>query len=879
MIDEYFKKGFFLSVRYIYTIFIFYLVTYSFAESYDPSRFEREILVPRSRDALQLEVLKNGDIIFVEFTGSIKRWYAKHNNLVTLGKVKTYAKGEVGLLGFAVSRNFLDNGHLFALYCPEAKNDTMRVSRFTVKSDVMNLASEDILLEWAYDNEHIYHMGGAVFMDRKSHLYIGNGDNCHWMPGLPVDFRPNRKNWDALRSAGNSKDLRGKILRIKPKEEGGYTIPSGNLFSDPKLGRPEIYAMGVRNPFRMTVDDVTDTLYFGDVGPNVFPELKIKPFGYDEINAAPKAGNFGWPLFIGPNEPYPVYDFVRNKPVRTYKPQSPLNTSPNNTGLKKLPPAKPALIWYGNNQSQHFPTLGSGGRSIMAGPVYRWNPDNNSKIHLPKKFDGNLFIYEWMRNWIQTVDLNTIEPVVRPFLPDWNLRRPIDMKLGVDGALYMIEYGDRWWENKDSRISRIIYRRGNRPPIASIKVDINTGTPPLKVTFDAKGSNDPDGDLLNYFWDNGKTGPLQEITFKNTGTYEISLSVKDPSGASDSDTKTIYVGNNRPLVKFKSPAQGSFFDWGMKIDYEIEVQDAETEEIDPTLVSMQTEFRNRRYLTDEHRETTNPGLKLMRKSTCFACHISDAISAGPSYQMVANKYENNTKAPELLANKVINGGSGVWGEYPMPPHPQHSLSQARLMIGWILSLNKSAANISLRGAKGTFTAPTRPKATAFLPEGFEIRVNEGVLFLTAGYTDAGGTDTPPLRGESSIILHSRRKKAALYDVNHGMQYVEHADGEKGIIGHFENGDFIIFKELNLKKIRNITVRAGGLTEGEGYFEIRQGSRTGKLLSSIKVRPVSSGQFNEISGKLQDTNAIVDVCIVARTTEDDILGLNWVEFQK
>ena len=81
--------------------------------------------------------------------------------------------------------------------------------------------------------------------------------------------------------------------------------------------------MGVRNPFRMTVDDVTGTLYFGDVGPNVFPELKITPFGYDEINAAPKAGNFGWPLFIGPNEPYPVYDFERNKPVRTYKPGNP----------------------------------------------------------------------------------------------------------------------------------------------------------------------------------------------------------------------------------------------------------------------------------------------------------------------------------------------------------------------------------------------------------------------------------------------------------------------------------------------------------------------------------------------------------------------------
>ena len=163
------------------------------------------------------------------------------------------------------------------------------------------------------------------------------------------------KSWDAMRSAGNSQDLRGKILRIQPKEEGGYAIPRGNLFTNPKTGRPEIYAMGVRNPFRMTVDDSTGILYFVDVGPNVFPELNIKPLGYDEINAAPKAANFGWPLFIGPNEPYPVYDFENNKVVATYKPEAPVNHSPNNTGIKKLPAAQPALIWYGNLKSKHFP--------------------------------------------------------------------------------------------------------------------------------------------------------------------------------------------------------------------------------------------------------------------------------------------------------------------------------------------------------------------------------------------------------------------------------------------------------------------------------------------------------------------------------------------
>ena len=89
----------------------------------------------------------------------------------------------------------------------------------------MTAESELELLSWPYDTEHVFHMGGAMWMDGKGDLYIGNGDNCHYDPGLPQDMRPDRKNWDAFRSAANSRDLRGKVLRIHPKPEGGYSIP------------------------------------------------------------------------------------------------------------------------------------------------------------------------------------------------------------------------------------------------------------------------------------------------------------------------------------------------------------------------------------------------------------------------------------------------------------------------------------------------------------------------------------------------------------------------------------------------------------------------------------------------------------------------------
>ncbi|MEQ1832029.1 MAG: PQQ-dependent sugar dehydrogenase [Candidatus Eisenbacteria bacterium] len=247
----------------------------SAAERFDPGRFEKEILVPASRDAIQMEVLPGGDIVFAEFWGAVKRWDSKSGEVSALGQVPAHSKGEVGLLGMAVARDFATSGHIYVVFCPAAAQGTMRVSRFTVADGKMAAESERTLLKWPYDTEHVFHMGGAMCMDAKGNLYIGNGDNCHWNPGLPVDTRPDRKNWDAFRSAANSRDLRGKILRIHPEPDGTYSNPKGNLFPGGRDGAPEIFGMGIRNPFRMSFDDETGTLYFGDgtywAGSRVFP--------------------------------------------------------------------------------------------------------------------------------------------------------------------------------------------------------------------------------------------------------------------------------------------------------------------------------------------------------------------------------------------------------------------------------------------------------------------------------------------------------------------------------------------------------------------------------------------------------------------------------
>lgn len=88
--------------------------------------------------------------------------------------------------------------------------------------------------------------------------------------------------------------------------------------------------------------------------------------------------------------------------------------------------------------------------------------------------------------------------------------------------------------------------------------------------------------------------------------------------------------------------------------------------------------------------TQNPayaaGLELVAKSNCPTCHKTDEASTGPSFKSIANKYPNTAETYESLSLKVIKGGTGVWGQIPMTPHPELSQEDATKMVKYILLL-------------------------------------------------------------------------------------------------------------------------------------------------------------------------------------------------
>ena len=300
-------------------------------------------------------------------------------------------------------------------------------------------------------------------MHTNGDLYISAGDNTNPFDSsgfAPIDERAGRSPWDAQKSASNCNDLRGKILRIHPQPNGTYTIPAGNLFAPgTPLTRPEIYVMGCRNPFRMAVDETTGWLYWGEVGPDASADVSSRgPKGYDEWNQARSAGNYGWPYFVANNKAYIDYDFAMGTSGAAFNPSAPVNNSPNNTGPLNLPPAQSAWLWYPYDSSVEFPELNaSGGRTAMGGPVYHYKTNVVMGTKLPAYFDQTLFIWEWSRDYIKEVKIDDDGSVLKinPFLSSFQFNRPIDLKIGPDGVLYLIEWGTGFGGgNPDAKVVR-----------------------------------------------------------------------------------------------------------------------------------------------------------------------------------------------------------------------------------------------------------------------------------------------------------------------------------------------------------------------------------------------------------------------------------------
>ncbi|GAB3716430.1 hypothetical protein GCM10027592_57720 [Spirosoma flavus] len=822
----------------------------------EDNRFIRHELITKMDEPIQMAITKNGNVFVAQRRGTILFYNASTKTTKPIGTIPVLSAYEDGLLGLAVSPDFERTGHLYAFYAEPAAKDSVsnyHISRFTVsKNGLLNLQSEKVLLAIPHKNADGIHTGGGLLFDPRGtgDLFITVGDNTSPRATLyaPIDERPGRELFNAQRTAANTADLRGKILRIHPEPNGTYTIPKGNLFPKGTVKtRPEIYSMGHRQPWRLSMDTQTGWLYEGEVGPDASVDsINRGPMAYDEFNQIRKPGNYGWPYFGGNNRPYYQYDFATGKTGEPFDPAKPINPSRLNTGLRNLPPVQGALIWYSNITPTEFPLMGRGARSAMGGPLYRQADYKQAKHPFPAYYEGKWFITEWLRNWIMVVSLDekgNYKSMER-FLPNMPLAGPMDMQFGPDGSLYVLEYGKGWFrQNDDSRLIRHEYNPGNRNPVPVITTDRYNGRVPFTVNLSSKGTHDFDNDALTYAWKvvspsgavTSFTTPNPSIRADKQGIYTATLTVQDSKGGKASESVRLYAGNDVPTVTVQvTKGNKTFFFPNEDINYSINVHDTEDGSLADGQISPEKVSVTMNYATDGFtfpRTATSAvnqnglalkGGMIINANDCYHCHSINQKSIGPTFTQIAHRYKGDASAEEQLAKKVISGGGGTWGAVAMSAHPELPLDDAKRMIAFILNLAQPPKKSLPVEGKHTIQLPTRLSA-------------KGVYILYASYTDKGANGLPTATGEDAIVLRAPGLLPSQAPFRKGAMNVKIPNPKGEIELLHGKGSYVGYPKIDLTDIRQIEF----IGAGSDTLDVRIDSPDGLVIG--QTQPVSGGQ--------------------------------------
>jgi cytochrome c len=858
----------------------------------DTTRFVSETIVKGLREPMELAVDESGNIFWIERKGNVFYYSSSDKRSYLVDSIKVFFGNNDGLLGITLDPGFKDNHFLYLYYSPEGEIAKQNLSRFRFDSTNKKIEEETVMLEVPTQREQCCHSGGSLAFGPQGDLYISAGDNVspRVQEGYsPLDERPGRKAFDAQGTAANTNDLRGKILRIHPELDGTYTIPEGNLFpKDGSRGRPEIYVMGVRNPFRISVDQKTGYLYFGDIGPDANVASERGPEAYDELNMAKKPGFYGWPYFVSDNKAYPKYDFETGTVGAVNDPKKPLNTSPNNTGARELPPATLPMISYSYSENAQFPSLGTGGRSIMAGPVYRFNSGSKSTVKFPKYYENCLFIHEWMRDWIKVIRLSEDGDFesMEDFLPHFKFASPMDMQFGADGSLYVLEYGKGWYsDNPDAKITRIKYVNGNRPPVAKVLSDKYDGRIPLQIYASATDSYDQDKDPITFEWRILNTNqlsfePKPAFTFDKAGVYTVQLTVKDNKDAASTTQFEVVAGNTTPEIKISVEGNQSFYWPDRKIGYNVDVIDAE----DGALVkgtikgdAVKVTFgpftgNNLSPLIKESdvvsaKENISTGKMLIDQSDCKGCHNLDKASIGPSYHEISTRYKNDREALRRLSQKVIKGGGGAWNKnFVMIAHPDLSKKAAEEMVRYILATTEKKSETRNIPPSGVLEFKSDDVSQNFQ--------------LSAFYSDRGGKEVKSLSVGKEIHWMPYKIQAENFSGYHLMGVTGRAeDGDKRFVGKCKDGGFLYLKHIDLSEVSSVTLNCLSKVAGT-RVEVLIDSSEKNLIGKSEINLGESGkEWQEQRITITPTDGVHDLYIKVYNdaVKNDLIQIDWVSF--
>ena len=550
---------------------------------------------------------------------------------------------DFGMLGVALDPMFQQNGYIYLLYVVDRHHllhfgtpsysataninsapSIGRITRYTARASdglrTVDPASRRVLVGEAVNTGfpilHESHGTGALVFGTDGTLLAACGDGASYSTtdsggavggSFAVQARAEgvitvAEDVGAFRSQLLS-SLNGKIIRIDPAT--GDAISSNPYFnsSNPRSAASRVWALGLRNPYRMSLRPDTGshnrnaanpgTIYLGDVG-----------YGTrEDVHVVDGPGlNCGWPLYEGLDgnvnyqassavnldAPNPLGGFFKFRDLLIQdtlgtpswpNPANPAQQVPGN--IAKWVHSRPILdysraagvaprtgIFVGNAAATS--AMGTAG-SPVAGPVFNGNTSTGGVFFhsedFPEQYHGTYFHADVGGQWIKNIVIgaNDRPTEVRPFAS------------GVTSVVFVTTHpttGGLYYVNFGGAVQRIVYAPGgNQPPVVVGTSSPNYGPSPLTVQFTGTGSYDADGATLGYLWtfDDGTTStaanPMKTFTATGTRKFNVTLRVTDSGGATATDNIPVFVNHAPPVVNITSPVDGAKYPVGVTTTY------------------------------------------------------------------------------------------------------------------------------------------------------------------------------------------------------------------------------------------------------------------------------------------------------------------------
>ena len=486
-----------------------------------PPGFAVRTLVSGLRQPVDMAILPNGGLLIGEKGSGDATNGVARVRLVTAGglasqpvlEIPVNPRGDTGILGLVIAPDFADTGSFYLWYATNPQSlawsgaTVMRLSRFTFDPATGTAApnSETIILDGVPWGE--IHNGGGMAFDAAGNLLLTTGD-------IASPLNP------AVNPAQDPDSLNGKVLRIHPLPEGGYDVPADNPFVGMDGVRPEIYAMGLRNPFRMTYRAADGEFYLIDVGLDA----------WEEIDRVEPGANYGWPVREGPCA---------------------LGEPPRPGGSRCTPPS-------GNAYVEPLVTYphGENGAGLAALAFY------DGEIW-PSAYRHQVYFADYNNSWVARQAI-TATAQISPTIMVAEAGVIVDME-ATDTGIY-------WLDLLNGTVKQLYFvDADNQPPVPRLTVTPMLGPGPLTVRLSAAGSYDPDDLTLHYEWDYGLGGdvvtmPESEVehTYADDGEYRVRLRVLDSRGGVSpalEEVVTVYSGEMPSILadNLTEPGREQFY--------------------------------------------------------------------------------------------------------------------------------------------------------------------------------------------------------------------------------------------------------------------------------------------------------------------------------